>query len=289
MVKRSPIKTNKQMHTIVSASRRTDIPAFQGRNFLRAVNKGEIDVPNPFSGKLYTVSLRPEDVGAIVFWSRNYAPFFPVLDKIRNLYNDRFLFHFTITGYQAEAKEILEPHCPKIKQSVNCLKKLSDQFGKEKIFWRFDPVIFSALTPFSERLKVFQELVEEMQPYVARCYFSFIDIYKKVENRLQRYNKKLRIVDPEFSQLVNFSKRIKRIADEYELPLYACCEPEINSATNIRKGHCVDSEYLTHLFPGINFTNKINPTRPGCGCYDSRDIGQYDTCQYNCLYCYANK
>lgn len=289
MVKRSPIKTNKQIHTIVSASRRTDIPAFQGRNFLRAVSKGEIDVPNPFSGKLYTVSLRPEDVGAIVFWSRNYAPFFPVLDKIRNLYNDRFLFHFTITGYQAEAKEVLEPHCPNIEQSVKCLKKLSDQFGKEKIFWRFDPVIFSDLTPFSERLEVFQELVEEIQPYVARCYFSFIDIYKKVENRLQKYNKKLRIADPKFSQLVNFSKRIKSIADEYELPLYSCCEPEINSATNIRKGHCVDSKYLTHLFPGINFTYKINPTRPGCGCYDSRDIGQYDTCQYNCLYCYANK
>jgi len=289
MIENRSKNKNKQTRRIVSASRRTDIPAFQGKKFFRAVTRGQINVPNPFSGKLYTVSLRPEDVGAIVFWSRNYNPFFPVLDKIRNVYNDRFLFHFTITGYQAEAKQILEPNCPDIKQTITYLKKLSDKFGREKIFWRFDPVIFSELTPFSERLEVFRKIIEKARPYFARCYFSFIDIYKKVANRLHKYDKKLNLHDPELSQLVNFSKQIKNIADEYGLPIYTCCEPEINSLTNLRKGHCVDGDYLDRIYPGVNFTDRINPTRPGCGCYDSRDIGQYDTCQYNCLYCYANK
>jgi DNA repair photolyase len=34
---------------------------------------------------------------------------------------------------------------------------------------------------------------------------------------------------------------------------------------------------------------KPKPTRKGCGCIESTDIGTYDTCRFGCRYCYAAK
>src|SRR6056297_692027 len=271
MVSKSPT----QPLTIISASRRTDIPAFHGKYFLKAVKNGWIEVPNPFNNKKYKVSLRPEDVGAIVFWSRNYRPFLQILHKIRNIYQDKFLFHFTITGYLGKAKTILEPKVPELEESLKCIKKLAKEFGKEKIFWRYDPVIFSNLTDFQERLVRFEAIINRVRPYVARCYFSYIDIYNKVKRRLERIDE-LRLMDPNSDVLINFARELKQIADTYELPIFTCCEESIRPYTDIEKGHCIDADYLSHLFSEVKFTKKINPTRSGCGCYDSRDIGAYN-------------
>ncbi|MCF7740480.1 MAG: DUF1848 domain-containing protein [Candidatus Marinimicrobia bacterium] len=284
-----PHRNNETVKNIISASRRTDLPAFHGRDFLAAVRSGFVDVPNPFSGKNYRVSLAPADVAAIVFWSRNYEPFFPILDKIREKYQDRFVFHFTITGYENEAKQILEPRVPDTKKSIQTLQRLAEKYGSEKIFWRFDPIIFSNLTPPKERLRKFSALCAEISGFVNRCYFSFIDLYKKVERRLERYQEALKLDNPKKSGLYEFSDQLQKIARQHQLPLFSCCEEKIVENTGITQGHCVDAPYLSKLFPSINFSQKVKPTRKDCGCYSSRDIGQYDTCQYDCLYCYANK
>ena len=154
--------------------------------------------------------------------------------------------------------------------------------------WRFDPIVFSNYTDFQERLARFDEMAEKLRPYVSRCYFSFVDIYRKVERRLSGV-KTLELYQPEIAELVNFSQELKQLADKYELPLLTCCEEDIGAKAGIKKGHCIDAPYLAGLYPGIKFTDKIKPTRPGCGCYDSKDIGTYDSCKYDCIYCYANK
>ncbi|MCF7885113.1 MAG: DUF1848 domain-containing protein, partial [Candidatus Marinimicrobia bacterium] len=252
------------MRTIISASRRTDIPAFHGISFLKAIQKEQIKVPNPFNGKLYKVSLAPEDVGAFVFWSRNYTPFIPVLEKIREKYQNRFLFHFTITGYQRQSKYILEPNCPSLQQSINSIKILANKFGPEKIFWRFDPIIFSNFTPREERLHSFENLVSELNPFVARCYFSYVDIYKKVTNRLNQDTSSLILEHPEDELLIKFARKLKHTAQHFNLPLFTCCEDTVASEAGIEKGHCIDAPYLSKLYPDIKFTKKINPTRAGC-------------------------
>jgi len=54
------------------------------------------------------------------------------------------------------------------------------------------------------------------------------------------------------------------------------------------KGRCIDPEILSAI--GAPFPTDLRPapTRPGCGCFKSFDIGAYDTCLHSCLYCYAN-
>ena len=70
---------------IVSASYKTDIPAFFGPWFRARLAQGEVRVNNPYGGPARTVSLAPADVDAFVFWTRNAGPFFPTLAELAEL------------------------------------------------------------------------------------------------------------------------------------------------------------------------------------------------------------
>lgn len=276
---------------IISASRREDIPAFQGDWLLRQIHTGYADVPNPFSKKTYRVSLKSDDVGAIVFWSKNYSPFFPTLEKINSLYDHRFLFHFTINGFQGRAKELFEPHIPDWQTAVQCAAILSSRYGQATVLWRFDPIIFSSVTPAAERLAAFAALAGNLEGVVRRCYISFVDLYGKVRRRFARVTAEHQIAfqTPHFEEQVDFANRLKQIAARHDIGLFTCCENDIADAVGISRGHCIDVNLLQRLYPEIDFTTAIRPTRRECGCYSSRDIGTYNRCRHRCLYCYATQ
>jgi len=277
------------MKQIISASRRCDIPAFQGEWFLQQVGAGWVNVLNPFSRKSRPVSLSPAEVSAIVFWSKNYQPFLPVLGKITPLYQSRFLLHFTINGFSGLAKSLLEPGAPPSAAAIATARSLSREFGAEKVLWRFDPIIFSDLTPPEERLQAFRELAGQMAGVTRRCYVSFVDRYGKVRRRFVDLEStgQIRFIKPEPAQQSTFLGSLKPIAAAAGIQLFTCCEDESGTAAGIPKGHCIDTDLLKRLFPDEEFPVKIQPTRKGCGCYLSRDIGEYQTCRHACAYCYA--
>ncbi len=264
---------------IVSVSRRTDIPAFFGKWFFNRLKKGYAIFKNPFNpAQKIKVSLKKEDVICFVFWSKNFSPFTEILNKIRNDYN--FVLHYTITGLP----EILEPSLPPLNERINNFINLSHLYGKERLFWRFDPIFISALTPPDLIIKNFEYLAKKLYKYTARCYISFVDYYPKVERRLTKAG--IHFLKPDINLKREILKRIKEIADGLNLKIYTCCEEGISDI--IPPGSCVDAPYIYKIF---NIEGKIprkNPTRKGCGCYDSRDIGSYHTCKHKCLYCYAN-
>jgi len=274
----------------ISASRRTDIPAFYGDWFYQMAEQKYVDVPNPFSGKSTRISLDPDAVSAIVFWSKNYQPFLNTLQQIESCYQYRFLFHFTINGFQGNAKKLFESKTPEFKTAVKTAQYLANRYGKEKVIWRFDPIIFTNLTPASERLDTFAQIAQMLKQAVSRCYISFIDLYKKVKRNFKKLmlQENLHFLKPTFTEQVQFTRELTNLAARHGIEVMTCCEDEIAIAAGIARGHCIDAKLLQKLYPDQQFTAELRPTRKGCGCYVSSDIGTYNTCRHRCIYCYAN-
>jgi hypothetical protein len=271
---------------IVSVSRRTDIPAYFGEEFLQQLNTGHATVKNPFGGQTYQVDLRPETVACFVFWSKDFRPFFPVLDTLDQR-GDAQYFLYTITGLARGIAKPLELNIPDPSEAVATLQELSQRTSPKQVAWRFDPIIFSDHTPVSYWLDTFDQLAEKLRGNVHRCIFSFCDYYRKVERRLSQAE----LSGWHFREGTDEEKQetaegLSKIANEYKLPLETCCENDW-AIGSVKPGSCVDAPYLAAIFPDRDIPQRRRPTRKECGCWESRDIGTYATCQAVCPYCYA--
>jgi DNA repair photolyase len=269
--------------SIVSVSRRTDIPAFFGDWFVQQLEKGHTTVYHPYKHKRITVSLEPQDVAAFVFWSKDYRPFWNYLDVFdRRGYS--FVFHYTITGLPS----IFEPKVPSAEESCQTLKLISQRYSPQHITWRYDPIIPTDLTPPDYHIDKFRDLCKQLEGYTKRCYISFVNLYSKVLRSLKNYENNFRIIDLPVFDKIQMSQNLATIASEYGISMSSCCNKELVGG-GITKGHCVDVDLLHELF-GINKNDyELKPSRKYCGCYESIDIGSYNTCKHGCIYCYANR
>jgi hypothetical protein len=266
---------------VISASRRTDIPAFYVEWFMNRLRAGFVRYPNPFGGQVYTVSLRPEDVHSIVFWSKQYGPLLPHLDELAGR-GYRFYCHYTITG----APRALEPHVPDWQQAVHVFRELAERTSPRRVLWRFDPILFTDERGPEFYIGRFRDIATTLAGATHRCYFSFATFYGKVKRQLQR--KGIPFRDPPLEEKQALVEAMAGVAGECGITLHACCQDDLVSE-RVRKAHCVDGDLLAELFPDRPRVSQPRPTRQGCGCVASRDIGVYDTCPYGCLYCYANQ
>jgi DNA repair photolyase len=269
--------------SIVSVSRRTDIPAFFGDWFAQQLDKGHTTVYHPYKHERITVSLEPQDVAAFVFWSKDYRPFWNYLEVLdRQGYS--FVFHYTITGLPS----IFEPKVPSAAESCQTLKLISQRYSPQHITWRYDPIILTDKTPPDYHIDKFRDLCQQLEGYTRRCYISFVNLYSKVLRALMRYENIFRIIDLPVLDKIQLSEDLATIASEHGISLSSCCNKYLVRG-GITKGHCVDVELLHELF-GINKNDyELKPSRKYCGCYESIDIGSYNTCKHGCIYCYANR
>jgi hypothetical protein len=267
---------------IISASRRSDIPAFHADWFMERVRAGFVEVHNPFvGGRFYRVSLRPEDVHSIVFWSKDYRPLLPYLDELdaRGL---PLFFQFTITGLP----QLYEPRVPPTEVTCETLIYLARRYGADKVNWRFDPLLFSAALQEDYYLQRFRELAAILEGHTQRCIFSFVHFYAKVQRRIIRLAG-MGVFDPPLERKRALSVQLAENAAAHGMGLYSCCSDELLQP-NVQKSHCIDGELLAELFPERPLTTKLQPSRETCGCSASRDIGAYNSCDHACIYCYAN-
>lgn len=272
------------MHNVISASRRTDIPAFYGEWFANRINQGSVLVVNPFNpSQSFNVSLNPDDIAAIVFWTKNPKPFFHHLDLL-DTKGYKFYFQFTITS----AGEIFEDGVPSIGDGIDAFRELSQRYSPDHIQWRFDPIIMSNITGASFHLGKFHEICKQIKGSTKRCYFSFVDFYGKVKRAAEDFKSKnnIEIFDVEDSEKIGIANKLAEIAGDYGITLYSCCGDFLVN-DGIKKAHCIDAEILS-VITDRPFSNEERPTREGCGCVISKDIGSYDTCIHGCVYCYAN-
>ena len=272
------------MKKIISVSRRTDIPAFYGDWFMRRLDAGVAGWENPFGGQKYLVSLKPEDVLAFAFWSKNYRPFLTHLKMIKER-GYLCLFNYTITGLPHEFECNLVP----MEDAIDSFRALARMFSLDHMSWRYDPIVTSEKTDEAFHAVRFEELARQLQGYTLRCYFSFAIMYGKVERNFARFERRNRagLRDPCTEERIRLAGRLADIASKYGITLYTCCGDYLIS-DHIRKAHCVDGDVVSRLYYQGTWKGIDRPTRKECGCVESTDIGRYDTCPHGCIYCYAN-
>jgi len=267
------------MAHVISASRRTDIPAFYSAWFVQRLKEGSVAVQQPYTGKIIRVSLKREDVSAIVFWSKNYAPLIEKLESIE-LTTKNLFFHFTITAAQE-----LEPEVPDYRNAVRDYLYLAKRYSFRQIVWRFDPLCITDKLPFEVYRERFLCCAELLKGHAATCIISFAHPYKKVIANFKK-NMDHQLVELPMAQKRDYARSLSEIAGRFGIGLSACCNDYLVS-NEIKKAACIDGALLSTLF-NIPIDTRRASTRQECACTKSIDIGAYDTCAHGCLYCYAN-
>jgi hypothetical protein len=269
---------------IISASRRTDIPAFYGDWFMNRINEGFAGYSNPFNNKKNIVSLKKEDTAAIVLWSKNFSPFISNALKLRDRGYSLF-FNYTITGLPG----IFEPAAPAEHEAIESMKLLSSEFSPEHINWRYDPILLSDITRSDYHLNKFEDLSRSLSGYVKRCYISFPSPYGKVQRSFKNFTDRtgITIITENIHSRVVLAEKLSSIAENYGIGIFSCCGDYLTGG-KISKGSCIDGTIISSI-SGKDLSHlKLRPTRKECGCADSTDIGVYDSCPHGCIYCYAN-
>ena len=248
---------------------------------------GYCAVPNPFNYKAISrISLSPEDVEIIVFWTRNPKPLFKSLNL---LHREGFTYYFNYT--LLDYPTLFDPMLTTLSHKLDTFKKLSDTIGPEKVIWRYDPIILSNLTPVEMHIKVYEKIAQSLRGYTYRSIISFVDLYKKVKNRFRSELKEDIRIDTVHEKPIDtytlLLGQLAQIAHDNTIEIYTCSEPLDFTPYGIKPGKCIDSNYIKKFF-AIEVDDRKDPhQRKFCGCVKSKDIGMYDTCLFGCKYCYA--
>ncbi|MEI6986183.1 MAG: DUF1848 domain-containing protein [Rhodospirillaceae bacterium] len=264
---------------IVSASYRTDIPAFYGSWFLERLRAGWCRTLNPYGGPPVLVDLRPESVDGFVFWTRNLEPFSAGLEAVEAA-GIPFVVQYTITGYPRQLeRSVIDPA-----RAVTQFRRIRARWGLRGAVWRYDPIIFSSLTPPEWHLTNFHELAASLSGCCDEVVVSFMQPYRKTVRNLDAaaiaHNFTWR--DPDCDERLELITRLGGIAAEHGMTLTLCTQPDLNGPS----AACIDVVRLSDV-AGRPLKARLKGNRPGCACAESRDIGAYDTCAHGCVYCYA--
>jgi len=264
---------------IISASRRTDIPAFYSEWFINRLKAGYVYVRNPRNPhRIASVTLNTDVVDCIVFWSKNPRPMLRKLETVDKM-GYPYYFQFTITPYDQHVEKGL----PSKIALMKTFKELSNTIGKDRVIWRYDPVIISETYSVPYHLDAFGKMCDTLGGYTNKCIFSFIDLYPKVQKSVKG------VVDHEVN--IVDKKRIvqgfSEIGKTHNFVLETCAEVVDFSLYGISPSACIDINMIEKII-GYPIHGKKDPNqRPACGCFESIDVGAYDSCSHGCVYCYA--
>lgn len=313
-----------QMPLIVSASRSTDVPAFYSDWFIDRLEAGYVKWFNPFNGVPLYVSLSAARL--FVFWSKNPAPMLKPMSgrkesplDVLDARKANYYFQFTMNDYDAEK---IEPRVPRLEERIETFKALSQRIGRDRVIWRFDPLILSDSLTVEKLLEKIECLGDRIAPFTSRFVFSFIDIaaYRKVATNLERGGIKAR----EFKEgeMEEIAARIGELAKGWGIKAGTCGEIKDLERFGVEHNRCIDDRLIAKCFHNdaelmkfigakfvqgdmfasteeerldrwvvvddVHAKHKDKGQREACGCIMSKDIGEYNTCPHLCHYCYAN-
>ncbi len=297
-----------QAPIIISASRSTDIPAFYSDWFINRLKKGYLKWKNPFNGVPLYVTFK--NTRLIVFWSKNPKPLLKHIDWLQENYPN-FYFQYSLNDYD----KTIEKNVISLDKRIETFIKLSEKIGKEKVIWRFDPLILTDKIGVNELLRKIENIGNQLKSYTNKFVFSYADIgvYKKVQNNLKRAN--INYLEFNENSMIEIAQGLQELNKNWNFEIGTCAEKINIEKYGIIHNKCIDDDLIKRLFPtdkelmkfiGYEIippdlynnsfqlskikTGKLKDTgqRELCGCIFSKDIGQYNTCPHLWEYCYAN-
>ena len=263
---------------IINTGGRTDTVQYFTPWLLKRFEEGYVYTRNPlFPNKVTRYELSPDKIDAVLFCSKNYAPVLPRLHEITDKY--RTYFHYTVTAYGKD----IEPGVPSIDDSIKTLIELEKIVGRNRISWRYDPVLLTEEYTIGRHLDTFAYMAEKLAPHIDRCIFSFVEMYKKLETNMPE------IIPMSETERDALARGLGAAAAKLGMVIQTCGTNGDYTRYGIQASGCITLSILGKA-NHIEFRNlKHKGMREGCHCMESRDIGAYDTCLNGCKYCYANK
>ena len=264
---------------ILSSSRRTDIPNYYSEWFYNRIKEGYVYVRNPMNiHQVSKIDISPEIVDCIVFWTKNPEP---MLNKLEQLKDYNYYFQFTLTGYGKDMEPAL-PH--KKDKMIPIFQTLSERIGKEKVVWRYDPIVITPTYSVEYHLKAFHEIASSLNGYCTRVVISFVDLYAKTKKNM----KDIQAIEKNREEIIGFSKKLAEIAISNGMEIETCAELIDLSSCGIKHSSCIDKKLIEKIIGCSIKVEKDKNQREECGCVESVEIGAYNTCLNGCKYCYAN-
>ncbi|MCD7782236.1 MAG: DUF1848 domain-containing protein [Methanosphaera sp.] len=263
---------------IFNVSSRSDIVAFYTPWLLNRLEEEYVYTRNPYDKHtVYRYDLSVDNVDSLVFISKNYEPIMDDIGSINDKYN--IFCYYTITPYGGD----VEPRVPSISESMDTLISLSQIIGKERVAWRFDPLLLTDNYSLEDMINTFDDIASTIHNYTSFVVFSFVDIYDKLKHNMPEL---IELNDTQRDELI---KNLGLISKKYDLDIHSCLVEKNYTQYNVKNTGCITTDILSKA-NNINFKKiKHEGLREGCKCIKTSDIGAYNSCPAGCKYCYANK
>ena len=262
---------------IINTGQRTDIPAFYSKWFINRIKEGYVLVRNPYYPKNVTkFKLDSKVVDVIGFCTKNPRPMLKYLDDLKDFGQ---FWYISITGFDSD----YEPNVPPINQVISDFKYLSNKIGKNKVAWRYTPIIIDEKYTLKRHIETFEYIASELDGYTNLAVFGFIDIYPKL---LKNHPE---IKDTDDQSKIEIAKRFLDIANKHHMDLRLCSKEKWLKEYGIDVDGCMRIEdYERSISSKLDIKQKMEARKGYCACYLSNDIGTYNSCPHLCRYCYAN-
>jgi hypothetical protein len=263
---------------ILSASRRTDIPAFYTDWFMERIREGYLCVRNPFNPRQVSrFSVTPDVTDCIVFWTKDPSPMIPRLEELSGA-GYMYYFQFTLNSYGAD----IEPGVPPYDQRITAFRELSKRLGSRRVVWRYDPIIFTEKYTPEWHIAQFCRTAELLRGATNRCVISFVDVYAKNKKAMERIHASF----PGIDDIMRFAGGISEAASRNGIEVNTCAEPYDLEKAGIHHGGCIDRGLIEELLD-CRIDAVPDAQRPNCRCIHAEEAGAYGTCPHGCVYCYA--